>query len=348
MNWLSDDAIARLQTASALPDLAGTRYRLIERVGGGGMGTVYLAEDSVLGRRVALKILDLPELRSDLSARLLREAQILARLEHPGIVPVHDAGTLADGRVFYAMKFVEGERLDILAKRIEALPDRLRIFQRICEAVAFAHARGILHRDLKPENIMVGPFGEVLVMDWGVAKILREDPPPREDRAETPMESSQNVPAETKPLKTEHGTVLGTAGYMAPEQARGEIDRLDERADIYSLGAILRFLLVGKQPPAGVERLKNESAPLAAAGSAPKAVAAISQKAMAEDRANRYASVSDLASDIARYLDGSPVSAYPENVFQKAGRWANRYRVAIGLVLAYLIVRALLLLWLRR
>src|SRR5580700_2158220 len=295
MNWLSDEAIARLQTASALPDLAGTRYRLIERVGGGGMGTVYLAEDSVLGRRVALKILDLPELRADLSARLLREAQILGRLEHPGIVPVHDAGTLADGRPFYAMKFVEGERLDMLARRIDAIPDRLRIFQRICEAVAFAHARGILHRDLKPENVMVGPFGEVLVMDWGVAKILREDRTPREDHAEVPVESS---PAETKPLKTAHGTVLGTAGYMAPEQARGEIDRLDERADIYSLGAILVFLVSGKKP-------------------APKAVLAISQKSMAEDRANRYASVSDLASDTARYLDGSPVSAYPENVFNK-------------------------------
>jgi serine/threonine protein kinase len=345
MNWLSDEAIARLQTASALPDLAGTRYRLIERVGGGGMGTVYLAEDSVLGRRVALKILDLPELRADLSARLLREAQILGRLEHPGIVPVHDAGTLADGRAFYAMKFVEGERLDMLARRIDAIPDRLRIFQRICEAVAFAHARGILHRDLKPENIMVGPFGEVLVMDWGVAKILREDRTPREDHAEVPVESS---PAETKPLKTAHGTVLGTAGYMAPEQARGEIDRLDERADIYSLGAILRFLLSSKRPRPGEERLNYKSAPLSSAGSAPKAVAAISQKAMAEDRANRYASVSDLASDIARYLDGSPVSAYPENVFHKVARWATRYRVAIGLVLAYLIVRALLLFWLRR
>ena len=327
MNWLSDEAIARLQTASALPDLTGTRYRLIERVGGGGMGTVFLAEDSVLGRRVALKVLDLPELRADLSARLLREAQILGRLEHPGIVPVHDAGTLADGRVFYAMKFVEGERLDVLAKRIEALPDRLRIFQRICEAVAFAHARGILHRDLKPENIMVGPFGEVLVMDWGVAKLLREGPASQKDYAGITDESSQNAPAETKPLKTAHGTVLGTAGYMAPEQARGEIEGLDERADIYSLGAILRFLT-------------NESAP--------KAVAAISQKAMAEDRANRYASVSDLASDIARYLDGLPVAAYPENAFQKAARWATRYRVAIGLVLAYLIVRALLLFWLRR
>src|SRR5580700_8092743 len=142
MNWLSDEAIARLQTASALPDLAGTRYRLIERVGSGGMGTVYLAEDSVLGRRVALKILDLPELRVDLSARLLREAQILARLEHPGIVPVHDAGHLADGRVFYAMKFVEGERLDRFSERDGTLPGRLRIFQRICDTVAFAHTRG--------------------------------------------------------------------------------------------------------------------------------------------------------------------------------------------------------------
>jgi serine/threonine protein kinase len=195
--------------------------------------------------------------------------------------------------------------------------------------VAFAHAHGILHRDLKPENVMVGPFGEVLVMDWGVAKILREDPVPRKDHSEISVESSQNAPAETKPLRTAHGTVLGTAGYMAPEQARGEIDRLDERADIYSLGAILQFLVSGKKP-------------------APKAVLAISQKAMAEDRANRYASVSDLASDTARYLDGSPVSAYPENVFHKVARWTTRYRVAIGLVLAYLIVRALLLFWLRR
>ena len=188
---------------------------------------------------------------------------------------------------------------------------------------------------------MVGPFGEVLVMDWGVAKILRDD------RAEISMHSSQNPLAQTNPLRTEHGTVLGTAGYMAPEQARGEIDELDERADIYSLGAILRFLLSGKQAHEN-ERSDHKSAPPAANESAPKAVLAITQKAMAEDRAHRYASVSDLASDIARYLDGLPVSAYPENIFQKAGRWARRYRVAIGLVLAYLIVRALLLLWLRR
>ena len=352
MNWLPDEAIGRLQTASALPDLAGTRYQLIERVGSGGMGTVYLAEDSVLGRRVALKILDLPELRPELSARLLREAHILARLEHPGIVPVHDAGTLADGRVFYAMKFVEGERLDALVGRMIAIPDRLRLFQRICEAVAFAHARGILHRDLKPENIMVGPFGEVLVMDWGVAKILREDPEPRERRASDGVETSRNAHTVTKLLKTEHGTVLGTPGYMAPEQARGEIESLDERADIYSLGAILKFLIVSKKSDASLERDRSgagtETASTIESGAVPKPVAAIAQKAMAEEPASRYASVGDLAQDVARYLDGAPVSAYPENIFQKAARWATRYRVAIGLVVAYLVVRALLLLWLRR
>ena len=351
MNWLSDEAIARLQTASALPDLAGTRYRLIERIGSGGMGTVYLAEDSALGRRVALKILDLPELRTELSVRLLREAHILARLEHPGIVPVHDAGTLADGRVFYAMKFVEGERLDALAKRIDGIHERLRIFQRICEAVAFAHARGILHRDLKPENVMVGPFGEVLVMDWGVAKILREDPQPREERPPIGVEVSRKAPTATKPLKTEHGAILGTPGYMAPEQARGEVESIDERADIYSLGAILKFLVASKKfdAPQGSDMggIGTKTASTTTA-SAPKAIAAIAQKAMAEEPANRYASVSDLAQDVARYLDGAPVSAYPENVFQKAARWATRYRVAIGLVLAYLIVRALLLLWLKR
>jgi serine/threonine protein kinase len=352
MNWLSDEAIARLQTASAPPDLAGTRYRLIERIGSGGMGTVYLAEDSALGRRVALKILDLPELRTELSERLLREAHILARLEHPGIVPVHDAGTLTDGRVFYAMKFVEGERLDALAKRIDAIHERLRIFQRICEAVAFAHARGILHRDLKPENIMVGPFGEVLVMDWGVAKILREDPAPREVHASIGVETSRKAPTVTRPLKTEHGTILGTPGYMAPEQARGEVESIDERADIYSLGAILKFLVAGPRSdaPPGSDSggAGNSTAASAAIGYAPKAVAAIAQKAMAEEPASRYPSVSDLAQDVERYLDGAPVSAYPESVFQKAARWATRYRVAIGLVLAYLVVRALLLLWLKR
>jgi eukaryotic-like serine/threonine-protein kinase len=334
MSWLSDEAISRLKEAGSLPGVSGTRYRLVERIGSGGMGVVYLAEDSVLERRVALKILDLPDMTDAagaLSERLLREAKILARLEHPGIVPVHDAGTLADGRVFYAMKFVEGKRLDQLVETPadepagDSLSDRLRIFQRICDAVGFAHARGVLHRDLKPENIMTGPFGEVLVMDWGIAKILG----PATAGSIPPVQQSATGSHPVQSKTTAHGTVLGTRGYMSPEQARGEVENLDVRADIFSLGAILAFLLGDAQK-------------------APRAVAAIAQKAMQAEPSDRYGSVSDLALDVAHYLDGMPVSAYPENILRKTARWASRYRVAIVLVLTYLVVRGLLILFLHR
>src|SRR5882762_9603993 len=175
MKFLSDGAIERLRGSAGAPDLSGTRYRLLDRIARGGMGIVYTAQDEQLQRRVALKILEGSGANGDFANRLIREARVLAALEHPGIVPVHDVGTLADGRVFYAMKFVEGQRLDKYIESVASFPDRLRIFLRICDAVAFAHARSVLHRDLKPANIMVGPFGEVLVMDWGLAKILHRE-----------------------------------------------------------------------------------------------------------------------------------------------------------------------------
>ncbi|MGH9580979.1 MAG: serine/threonine-protein kinase [Terriglobales bacterium] len=342
MKWLSDHAVARLKRAVEEPDLTGTRYRLVERLGSGGMGTVYLAEDVSLSRRVALKVLHLPDASGHLAARLLREARVLAQLEHPGIVPVHDVGTLADGRVFYTMKYVEGPRLDRYLQEAGSTQERLRIFEKTCEAVAFAHARGVLHRDLKPENIMVGPFGEVLVMDWGVAKILHAPAGEAETQADTDTGHAGN--------ETEHGMVLGTPGYMAPEQARGELE-LDARADVYALGAILRYVLTGHAPAEATTlslaaQGESRSARWEKPGhSLPRALAAVCAKAMAPEANQRYASAEELAQDVARFRDGEPVAAYREGILEKAARVAARHRTAILLVLAYLVMRVALIFW---
>jgi eukaryotic-like serine/threonine-protein kinase len=343
MKFLSDKAVEGLRQNANAPDLSGTRYQLLERVARGGMGIVYSALDEMLGRRVALKVLDLPAAGAELARRLNREARVLARLEHPGIVPVHDVGTLSDGRVFYAMKFVEGQRLDKHIEAVTSLPDRLRLFLRICDAVAFAHARGVLHRDLKPANVMVGAFGEVLVMDWGLAKILRQQPgvaaeeDPEVSILHSPEASGGPADAIEATHVTGQGTVLGTPGYMSPEQASGDVAHVDERSDIFSLGALLRFLVT---PPATANshlRWRQD-----------KALEAICAKATESNPANRYASVSELSADVSRYLDGLPVSARKETVFDRAARFYRRYTVAILLIAAYLIARTLILLFFHR
>jgi serine/threonine protein kinase len=342
MKFLSDKALERLRAGADEPDLAGTRYRLLERVARGGMGVVYAAEDEKLERRVALKVLDVPGIDGDLANRLMREARVLARLEHPGIVPVHDVGTLADGRVFYTMKFVEGQRLDKFIEAVESVQDRLRLFLRICEAVAFAHARGVLHRDLKPANIMVGPFGEVLVMDWGLAKILRgktvdadRAADPEATILEKPKQPGDANDSTKSSVITGHGTVMGTPGYMSPEQARGEVEVLDARSDIFSLGALLRFILMQKTSTGFAPRLD-------------RSLEAICTKATAEQRDSRYSAVQDLGQDVSRYLDGLAVGAHRESIFEKAARFYRRYRFFILLILAYLAMRVILLLVLKR
>jgi serine/threonine protein kinase len=344
MKFLSDKAVDRLRQNANVPDLSGTRYQLLERVARGGMGVVYAALDEMLDRRVALKVLDMQVTDSDLARRLNREARVLARLEHPGIVPVHDVGTLADGRVFYTMKFVEGQRLDRHIEAVTSLPDRLRLFLRICDAVAFAHARGVLHRDLKPANVMVGAFGEVLVMDWGLAKILREQPAeaPEEDPEATILHSPKGTdgPADATQATqvTGQGTVLGTPGYMSPDQASGDVAHVDERSDIFSLGAVLRFLCTHRTAQANQNR----------AWRGDKALEAICSKATENDPTKRYANVSDLSADVSRYLDGLPVSARKETIFDKALRFYRRHTVPILLIAAYLIVRTLILLFFHR
>jgi eukaryotic-like serine/threonine-protein kinase len=331
MKSLSDRVLARLQAEMQLPDLSGTRYNLLRYVASGGMGSVWLVEDTVLKRRVALKVLDLADPADSLDVRLLREARILAGLEHPGIVPVHDAGTLADGRAFCCMKYVEGQTL---AQHIATLnlPDRLRLLERIAEPLDFAHARGFIHRDLKPDNVMIGDFGEVLVMDWGLAKVGVTSLEAGETEIATAVQPTQNS------LRvTGQGSVLGTRGYMSPEQARGDIE-VDHRTDIFSLGATLTFMLTGSVPG----KLP------AASGSVPRPLRAICEKAMAADPNARYQSAREMTTDITHYLNGEPVGAYPEGLLERSGRVFARHRTAVVLVAVYLIMRVLFILFAHR
>ena len=303
MTRLDEGALSRLRAAVREPDLSRTKYHLAGVAGTGGMGTVYVVEDTDLKRRVALKVIDVPD--AGIEARLRREAQVLARLEHPGIVPVHDVGSLPDGRAFYTMKWVQGDRLDRALARPLPLAERLRLFLRIADAVAFAHAQGVLHRDLKPENVMVGAFGEVLVLDWGLAKVLGD--------------------GELEPVRdTGESAVLGTAGFMSPEQQSGGSAGVDARTDVYALGALLRWM---------------------AADQAPAALRGIIAKATAERQDHRYPDVPSLAEDVTRFLDGAAVSAYRETFLDRTVRVVKRHRIAIGIVLAYLAGRALIFLF---
>ncbi len=219
---LSDRTIEHLRELTEQPDFTGTRYTIVREIGRGGTGIVYEAEDRELARSVALKVLALEISSPEMTERLRAEARTIARLEHPGIVPVHDAGVLTDGRAWYAMKLVRGETL---WRAAALLPhsETLRLFLRVCEAVAFAHAHDIVHGDLKPENVMIGAFGEVMVMDWG-------------------------------------GAGFGTRGFMPPEQEAGTA--IDARADVFALGRVLGGLAgQGPRPLAAIARKASAADP---------------------------------------------------------------------------------------
>jgi tetratricopeptide (TPR) repeat protein len=231
------------------------RYEILGEVGRGGMGVVLRARDAVLDRELAVKVLH-PDAakRPDLVRRFLDEARIAGQLQHPGVAPVHELGSFGEARPYFTMKLVKGQTLaDLLQQRhypTEDLPRFLAVFEQVCQTVAFAHSKRIIHRDLKPANVMVGAFGEVQVMDWGLAKVLvsGDSLALRESSAVTDRVEDFRGADATPLANTTAGTVMGTLAFMPPEQARGEIDRLDERADVFGLGAILCVILTGRPP----------------------------------------------------------------------------------------------------
>ncbi len=320
------------------------------------MGAVFVALDDELHREVALKqILDEHADDPTSRQRFLVEAEITGGLEHPGIVPVYGLGTYAGGRPFYAMRFIRGDSLaDAIAAyhsgdrlgpepgaRSLALRNLLRRFTDVCNAINYAHGRGILHRDLKPGNIILGKHGETLVVDWGLAKVLGRTEPDAANDEPTLVPSSASGSAETLP-----GSALGTPAYMSPEQARGDLDRLGPRSDVYSLGATLYCLLTGKRPFEGddvgaVLRAvqKGEfSSPRTVDPSIDPALEAVCQKAMATMPEGRYATPRALADDVERWMADEPVSARPEPFGERARRWMRRRRTAVTAAAAALIV----------
>ena len=353
------------------------RYTERTEIARGGMGVVYSVYDRRLRRHLAMKVTrsdDDPstgrtELDDASLGRFLEEAQVTAQLDHPGVVPVHELGVDESGRVFFTMRLVKGDDLRRVFEKVDAEEDgwsvtrAVHVVLRACEAIAFAHARGVLHRDLKPSNIMVGRFGETYVMDWGLARIvdreLRRDPPRRPARDSDPTQiGSERRERSARflggSLNTLVGEVIGTPVYMAPEQARGEHDQLGPRTDVYGMGAILYELLTArlpyvepneKVPPQVVLGRVREGglAPVSkVAPDVPVELAAVCEKAMAHDPEHRYPSMEGLAEDLRAYLEGRVVKAHARGPIVELKKWVARNRaVAMTAAVALVVVSGL-------
>ena len=315
---------------------------------------MFVAKDVELNREVAYK-----QIRGDCAdepfnrTRFLLEAEITGGLEHPGIVPVYGLGVDDAGRPYYAMRFIKGDSLKDAIRRFHQDPrfavnpgvrllelqKLLRRFLDVCNAVAYAHSRGVLHRDIKPGNIMVGPYGETLVVDWGLAKVVgRNDPSSPEETLRPPSASGTS---ETMP-----GSTIGTPAFMSPEQADGRLDRVGPRSDVYSLGATLYCLLTGRAPiedadnMAALDKARRGviRAPRQLKPELPRALEAICQKAMALEPEDRFPTPRHLADDLERWLADEPVSAWREPISVRTRRWMRRHRTLMTTSAAVLIL----------
>jgi serine/threonine protein kinase/Tfp pilus assembly protein PilF len=345
----------------------GLRYRVLRPHASGGLGEVFVAEDTELHREVALKEIRKEHAENtDSRGRFVRKAEITGGLEHPGIVPIYGLGQYEDGRPFYAMRFIQGDNLKEAIQRFHqqspqrergptlatpsernvAFRELLGRFVDVCNAVAYAHSRGILHRDLKPGNVMLGKYGETLVVDWGLAKPL--------GRVEGSLDSGEATlrlnSANGDLAATRLGSAVGTPAFMSPEQAAGRLDRLGPATDIYSLGATLYAVLTGQPPFTGdigevlrqVQR-GDFPPPRQVKADISPALEAICLKAMAKDPEERYRTALQLAEDVEHWLADEPVSAWPEPLRIRVGRWARQHRPLVAGVAAALLVGLLAL-----
>jgi serine/threonine protein kinase/formylglycine-generating enzyme required for sulfatase activity len=353
--YSSVDDVCR--TLEAEPESVGS-YRIERQLGSGGMGTVYEVWDRVLQRTLAMKVgrqgigLDadgaLPTGQEYGTARFLQEAQVTSQLRHPAIVPVHELGVDENGRVYFTMQLVDDSTLRHKLDVPRDSPERWPLSRfvdtllRVCEATSYAHAQGVVHRDLKPENVMVGSFGEVYVMDWGLAKVLDERGaayagPPNGREADIISIITDLVRERSGPgggnLLTLDGTVVGTPGYMAPEQAGGRSEPVGPCSDIYSVGAILYEILSG-DPPSAMSPLGQ------VARDAPPELRAICERAMQPVPADRYATMELMRDDLRRFLDGRVVHAYEQGGLAELRKWVLRNKPIAALGAAALVLLA--------